>query len=386
MDQDTRVRLADEITGHLRAGTLPLAEGVMANPVDVYTDPAHLAAERDRLFRRHPRVVAFSDQVRRAGDFVTDELSGEPVLVVRGEDGTLRAFYNVCRHRGAAVESAPCGNQRRFTCPYHAWTYDTTGALRGVPDSEGFPDLDAERRALAPLQVTERHGFVWLLPEGWGEDDLATSLGGLDRELGAYGLGDYVLERTEVLRQPFNWKLIVDGFLEAYHLQFLHRTTIGPYIRSNFTPTEGFGDNLRMVAVRRSFDGEVDKAPEDVELLANVAIIYLLFPNTVLVWQGDHFECWTVHPDGDDPGAVVMRASLLAPAPVKTEDEQLHWDRNWKVLMDTVLNEDFVVARTMQRGFSTGAQEHVLFGRNEPALQLYHRRLAGALELSGRGA
>lgn len=82
-----------------------------------------------------------------------------------------------------------------------------------------------------------------------------------------------------------------------------------------------------------------------------------------------------------------MRASLLAPAPVKTEDEQLHWDRNWKVLMDTVLNEDFVVvAQTMQRGFNTEAQEHVLLGRNEPALQLYHRRLAGAIEFSVRGA
>lgn len=382
MDHGTRVRLATEIAGHLHAGTVPLADGVMENPVEVYTDPAHLARERE-LFRSHPRIVGFGDQLRHPGDFVTDDLSGDPVLVVRGEDGTLRAFYNVCRHRGAAVESAPCGNQRRFTCPYHAWTYDTAGALRAVPDAEGFPDLAPDRQGLARLPVAERHGLVWLLPEGWTEDDLAASLGGLDHELAAYGLGDYVLERSEVLRQPFNWKLVVDGFLEAYHLRFLHRTTIGPYIRSNFTPTEGFGDNLRMVAVRRSFDGEVDKDPEQVDLLPNVAIIYILFPNTVLVWQGDHFECWTVHPDGDDPAAVVMRASLLAPGPVASEDDQLHWDRNWKVLMDTVLNEDFVVARSMQRGFATRAQRHVVFGRNEPALQLYHRRLAAAMDHAG---
>lgn len=145
MDQDTRVRLAEEITGHLRAGTLPLAEDAMGNPEVVYTDPVHLAAERDTLFRRRPRVVAFSDQVRGAGDFVTDELSGEPVLVVRGEDGTLGAFYNVCRHRSAAVESAPCGSQRRFACHYHAG-----------PTTPWAPSCTAPRSAPTPGRTSRR--------------------------------------------------------------------------------------------------------------------------------------------------------------------------------------------------------------------------------------
>ena len=116
------------------------------------------------------------------------------------------------------------------------------------------------------------------------------------------------------------------------------------------------------------------------DLLPHVANIYVVFPNTILIWQADHFEVWTVHPDGDDPAASVMRASLLAPGPTLTEDDQLHWDLNWKILMDTVITEDFVVARTIQQGFSTPAQTSVVFGRNEPALQQYHRRLDASME------
>jgi phenylpropionate dioxygenase-like ring-hydroxylating dioxygenase large terminal subunit len=383
VDRATQLRLTAEILQHRRAGTVPLADAVMENPVAVYHQPDHLAREQEVLFRRYPLVVGHVDQVRNPGDFFTDGLAGTPVVVVRGDGGELGAFHNVCRHRGARVEEAACGNRHRFTCPYHAWSYDRQGKLRAVPDDDGFPGLDREARGLVALPVAERHGLVWVHPTPGAEMDLAAHLGGLDDELSSFGLDGYVLDRTEVLRQPFNWKLVVDGFLEAYHLRFLHRTTIGPYIRSNFTPTETFGSNLRMIAARASFDGELDRPAEDVDFLANVAMIYVLFPNTVLVWQSDHFECWTAFPDRSDPSSTVMRASLFAPERATTADQQLHWDKNWKVLMDTVLNEDFRVARSMQEGFASGAQSHVLFGRNEPALQHYHKELAAVCSPPG---
>lgn len=102
----------------------------------------------------------------------------------------------------------------------------------------------------------------------------------------------------------------------------------------------------------------------------------LLFPNTVLVWQGTHFEVWTVHPTGAVPDRCTIRVSVLIPNPAVTEQQQRNWDRNWAILMGTVLEEDFAVSRRAQAGFATAAQTQVVYGRNEPALQAFHRSFA----------
>ncbi len=134
-----------------------------------------------------------------------------------------------------------------------------------------------------------------------------------------------------------------------------------------------------MVAVRKSFEEFVDTDPAEVDLLPYIAIIYQLFPNTILVWQSDHFEMWNCFPDGDQPGKSISRVSLLAPNAEAAAGRSDYWNRNWTVLMDTVEQEDFRVGRTMQVGYATGSQSDVVFGRNEPALQHFHRNLADQL-------
>ena len=198
----------------------------------------------------------------------------------------------------------------------------------------------------------------------------------LDEELSSFGLKGYVQERTDVLRQPFNWKLVVDGFLETYHIRFLHRNTIGPYINSNFAMFDPFGVHGRMIGLRTSFTKAVVEAPpHERDFLPHIAIIYLIFPNTVLVWQSDHFEVWSVFPDPEAPSGMVARASLLAPRRATSDEETRHWDKNWKILMKTVLEEDFVIAKTMQNGFQSGVRSHAVFGRQEATLQHYHQML-----------
>lgn len=228
------------------------------------------------------------------------------------------------------------------------------------------------------LPTEVRHGLVWVLPEG-NDLDVASYLGALDDELACFGLDAYVEERLDTVRTNVNWKLVVDGFLEAYHLPFLHSQTIGPYIRQKPTMFEPFGLHGRMVAVRKSFDRHVGVDSVDVDLLPHIAIIYQLFPNTILGWQADHFEMWNCFPGGPDPAQSLSRASLHAPDAQQAAERTDHWDNNWKVLMDTVEQEDFRVARTMQAGYSSGAQTHVVFGRNEPALQHFHRNLGDLL-------
>jgi phenylpropionate dioxygenase-like ring-hydroxylating dioxygenase large terminal subunit len=220
---------------------------------------------------------------------------------------------------------------------------------------------------------------VWVVLTPGAPIDVATHLGGLDDELASYGLNGYVVERDTLLRANLNWKIVVDGFLETYHLKFLHSRTIGPYIRTNLTPFESFGPHGRMVGVRDSYDEVRGRSVDEVDCMPHIAVIYQLFPNTVLVWQADHFEAWFVFPEGDRPDRSVSRVVLLAPHPTRDESEQQIWDRNWKILMQTVLEEDFPVGETMQRGFAAGGADTLRFGRNEPALQHFHRALADVL-------
>lgn len=377
MDSMMQAELLGRIRAHLDSGVDPMVDDVLMHPVDRYVDPQHLQRERDTLFTDYPLVIGYSDDVRKPGDYFTDDLTGRPLLVVRGDDGVLRAFHNLCGHRGAKVETRDRGNARRFSCPYHAWSYDRNGALRSIPNEDGFEGVDRESRSLVPLPVAERHGLVWACPGASSGTtlDIGDFLGPLDAELAAFAMDGYVHERTQLLHQPFNWKLVVDGFLETYHIRFLHRDTIGPYISSNFALFDPYGLHARMTGLRTSFKKVLDGTTDGTDLLPHIALIYLVFPNTVLVWQSDHFETWSVFPDPVAPAGMVARASLLAPSQPTTADETLHWDKNWKVLMDTVLQEDFVVASTMQRGFETGVRSHAVFGRQEGTLQHYHKML-----------
>lgn len=378
MDAAMQAELMERILAHLESGSDPMVDDVLMHPVDRYVNADHLQRERETLFNDYPLVIGYSDDVREPGDFFTDDLSGKSLLVVRGDDGVLRGFHNICGHRGAKVETAVSGNQLRFTCPYHAWSYDRTGRLRKIQYDDGFVGVDRDARSLVELPVAERHGLVWAKPGGRpGETlDIGGYLGELDEELSSFAMRDYVHDRTDVLHQPFNWKLVVDGFLETYHIRFLHRNTIGPYIASNFAMFDPFGIHARMVGLRTSFTKKVVEAPPgERDFLPHIAIIYLIFPNTVLVWQSDHFEVWSVFPDPHAPAGMVARASLLAPRRATSDAETLHWDKNWQVLMKTVLEEDFVIAETIQHGFASGVRSHAVFGRQEATLQHYHQML-----------
>ncbi|MFB0902092.1 MAG: Rieske (2Fe-2S) protein, partial [Acidimicrobiales bacterium] len=137
---------------------------VMDNPVTKYTDPEQLQQEMDILFRNFPIVIAHSSELADVGDFLTHDDTGVPLLVTRSEQGDIKAFLNVCRHRGARIEGEPCGHARRFTCPYHAWTYGLDGGLRGMPQPVGFDSVDRSEHGLVELPAFERFGLIWVVP------------------------------------------------------------------------------------------------------------------------------------------------------------------------------------------------------------------------------
>ena len=145
---------------HTEDGTTDMQPALMRNPVTTYTDPDVLAQEVNTLFRKFPIILGHAEQLPEPGSYFTNDDLGVPILVTRNNDGVVKAFMNVCRHRGARLAGEPCGKAKTFSCPYHKWTYDLNGALRGLPQAAGFGDIDKTALGLGELPAFERVGLV----------------------------------------------------------------------------------------------------------------------------------------------------------------------------------------------------------------------------------
>jgi phenylpropionate dioxygenase-like ring-hydroxylating dioxygenase large terminal subunit len=385
MDRQAQIGLLKRLLHYVRTQTTALADAPWRNDVSIYTDPEHAARERQVLFRQHPLLMGFASQWDAPGAFRTEDHAGVPILVVRGRDGKLRAFLNVCRHRGAKV-ARDSGTARLFVCPYHAWTYDLSGQVMGIPDERCFPGVRSERSSLARLPLCEKHGLVWVIPtpaqDGAAEFDVDPWLGGLAPELASYGLGSWSFYDKRVVPESMNWKLLVDTFHEGYHIGFLHRDSLKEILHANVTDFEAFGRNHRLVMPRRKLERLEAQPEEGWDLTWNTTLIYALFPNTLLVVQGDHIELVRIFPSEGRVDRAVMDLALYVPKAPVTEDERTHWDKNMQLVLDVVTGEDFPASRTIQIGLASGAQTHLVYGRNEPAMIHYHQSMRAALGLS----
>lgn len=378
-----QVAEARKLLGHLEHRTTALADTVYRNPVSDYTCPKQAAAERDLFFRRFPLCIGLSCLLPQPGDFLAHDYAGVPVLLVRQRDGSLRAFLNVCRHRGARLAEGQGNAARDFSCPYHGWCYGLDGALLARPDEASFAEIDKAASGLAELPLVEKHGLIWVCPTPGAAFDVGVELAGLERDLAAYRLETYHHYETRVLQRRINWKVAVDTFLELYHLNVLHPRTVGPILYTNLATFDAFGRNLRMIGARRSITTLRELPEADWDLIRHSAIVSVIFPNTVFIMQGDHLETWHMFPAGNGIDESRMYASLYMPEPALTDSARRHWDRNMDLLMATVEKEDFPLSEGMQRGFNSGAQQEVIFGRNEPSLQHFHKSIRSALAAAG---
>jgi phenylpropionate dioxygenase-like ring-hydroxylating dioxygenase large terminal subunit len=380
MHHETQVDLSRRVFDFVERRCTELADKIYLNPVTDYTCEDQLQREKALFFREMPQIFTLSCRMPTPGDFVSSDLGGVPIVVLRGEDGTARAFLNVCRHRGARLVTG-CGSQKmRFVCPYHAWSYDSRGKLRHLTPSFGFPELDRAERSLIDLPCTEKDGLIWVKPSPGGSIDPDVLLSGLAPELASYGFAKYSHYETRTLTKRMNWKLIIDTFLETWHVATLHKQTVAPIFQPNVNVFDTFGDHGRLIIPRRSILRLKEQPESEWNFLRHTAVIYVVFPHTLLVWQGDHLEIWRPFP-GERPDEASAEISLYTPTLADTDEERNHWDRNLELLMLTVNEEDFPVCLDIQKGFSSGAQDCVTFGRNEPALNHYHHAVRQRLGL-----
>jgi choline monooxygenase len=346
-------------------------ENASTIPASWYRDDRIEQLERERVFGRNWIAVGRMDQVREPGQFFTQELAGEPLVVVRGADGELRAFYNVCRHHAAAVANVPCGTVQHLRCPYHGWTYGLDGALKGAPEFAGVCNFDRSKNGLVPVRVAVWEQFVFVnLDEGAGS--LPDFLADLPGRMAPLGLSNvYFFERrTYTLR--CNWKVYVDNYLDGgYHVPHLHKG-----LNSVLDYKEYTIENSRHYCLQTSpmVSSEVDAAFSATRT-GDRAYYYWIYPNFMInVYEG------------------VMDTNLVLPIDRDSclvqfdfyfgdvSEARRTYNTESVTVSDRVQGEDVDICESVQRGLHSRAYEAGRLSiRREAGEHLFHRLLANDL-------
>jgi phenylpropionate dioxygenase-like ring-hydroxylating dioxygenase large terminal subunit len=378
MDRDVDIGLVRRFLALHETRADELAPATYRQPAADYTGAEHLERERRTLFRGTPLLAGLSADIPEAGDYLTLCGDGAPIVVVRGDDGVARAMVNTCRHRGARLLEGRGRASRCIVCPYHSWTYDLTGRLTAQPGAgDAFADVDRDDLGLPPVPIAEGHGLIFVRPGSDEPIDLDAVLCGLGPELDGYKLASYHHVETRTHVQAFNWKFVIDTFLEAYHIFSLHKQSIAPQYFSTGALFDPYGPHSRLIGVRRSIVELVGQPEDSWSILPHGTVHYVLAPNALLVHQLDHFELWRVFPLAVD--RALVHTGLYAPAAPDDERAQRHWRKNLDLLLQVTTTEDFPQCERIQADLAAGALDALVFGRNEPALAHFHRSLAALL-------
>ena len=369
--EDVTARLAE----HIRNNTTDMAAEDLRVPVSHFASDAHAQAEI-AMFRRLPLFVALGSEVAKAGDFVTRDVLGTPVIIVREDDGQVAAFMNICRHRGARIEHDATGNKRVFTCKYHGWSYERCGDLRHVPFESSFGSIDRDQSGLFPIKVEERHGLIWL--------DLSNGLGGSveaflgppeEARLAALGFDKTVIYLEKTFDLDVNWKLVVDCAVDSLHAPFLHPGGVDNLVTTNLNVWNDYGRHGQLFNARRKFVDVVKSGGPVAGDFKSFSSAMMVFPNNVLIAMPDHFECWSVWPTETAAKCQVKIRFLVRP---EIADDRIkgRMDRSWEILAQAAINEDFPIEATIQANAKANPNQTYLYGRSEVAPQHLHRNLA----------
>jgi phenylpropionate dioxygenase-like ring-hydroxylating dioxygenase large terminal subunit len=367
-------------------GSTDMAETPLENDARAYTDPKRFSLERREIFLKVPLIAGCSQDIPNPGDILLFEELGRSVIILRGPDRRVRAFLNMCPHRGTRLMDANerCAKTRRttITCPFHGWCFNLDGALVAMPGCEGFSGIASRR--LTPVPAAETQGLIFVSLD-LGREPLAIveHLGAFADELEQLELGQLAILRGGSFEAACNWKLAIDTYAESYHFSVLHASTIGRTHFANVTTFDTFGPHWRAHFAEKSF-ADLVGVPESNWPALEFAAVHFIFPNTILVAGsvgGDMLvRMFRLFP-GETPGLTTCQISvygtLQAPWGEETVPGFVDEARN------VVTEEDYRVAIGAQANLAVAPEGfRVIYGRNEPGLQAFHCAVAEAIGAS----
>jgi choline monooxygenase len=348
-------------------------ESAWTIPAPWYVDERIAQLERRTVFSRTWQAIGRTDQLAQPGQYVTAVLAGEPVVVVRGEDGVLRGFFNVCRHHAASVMTEPEGKAPILRCPYHGWTYSLSGELKGTPDFAGVCGFDKGSNGLVPVEtaVWEKFVFVRLEPGG---PSLEQSLGPLVGQFARLGLDRFHFVERRRWTFECNWKVFVDNYLDGgYHVPHLHKGLSSVLDYSAYTIENGERFCLQSSPIASS--------EEDLQVAAtrtgDRAYYYWIYPNFMINWYEGVMDTNLVRPLGAGKAEVVFDFFFTDVA----TPEAIARNRASIDVGNRVQDEDLAICDSVQRGLGSRAyRAGRLSVRREGGELLFHRLLAARLK------
>ena len=376
MDAVIEQRIRDRIAVEkVRSEPPPEAVPVPLIPTGRYVDPAFHALERERVFARSWLFAGHESEWPDPGSYRQFTRSGAPIVIVRGEDGVLRAFYNACRHRGAPVTRDECGTARRLTCQYHSWSYGTDGVLKAVPESRSFAELDTGQLGLVPVRCESWDGWVFV-SEDPDAEPLTEFLGPICDQMAEIDGAGMRLVGTQVHHLACNWKLMVDAFLEVYHVRTVHpdnaallyddqATTVTMLPNGHSRLTVDKRDELRdMPMVSPEYDN-----PSVPLLWRQTSTSFGIFPNLVVPMDTGAFTFLCMWPTDVDTTELELR--WYAPA---WEGDEVPEDHRFRMtLFDTVMAQDTANMAPIQASVSSRGAQPFQLGWHERLIHHFQR-------------
>lgn len=372
------------LVAHIETKSADLSETPIEVPANSYTDPRRFEAEK-KVFLNTPILAGLSLEISRPGDRLLFDAAGPPIILVRGEDTTIKAFLNICTHRGARLTNS-CENSDSFICPFHAWRFDLNGKFTRRPRADGF-DIDNERsRDLIEIPVAEQYGMIYVRPTPGGDAiDIDGFLGEMSPLIQALDLEHAELVKSDQIHLETNWKIALDTFCESYHVPALHPQTLAPQLVPLVSIQDRYGKHGRYAGPARYVKEFVGK-PEEEWKQSNYSAVHYIFPNCTFTYadaidgQTPVFAMFRLFP-GSEPGKSIALSTTYKPKAASQADnsgfEELH--RN---VINIVKTEDFVIAADSWKSMQHAPEDmKLVFGRNELLLQIYHRELAKAADM-----
>jgi len=384
MSRAQLIEMARDNLAHVKAGTINQEPGVCRVPASNYFDRDRWRLEMDRIFKRMPLLLAMSCELPAPGDYKAMDVVGVPVLITRDPGGQVRAFVNMCSHRGAVLMPEGTGNANRFTCPYHAWSYGQDGQLIGVYAPKDFGEFDRSCYGLTALPVTERAGLVWVILDPRSNLDFDLFLAGYDELLGHFGFADWHLFDRRTLRGP-NWKIAYDGYMDLYHLPILHKNTFGAQMPNQAIYT-ALGPHQRVSSPDPGLAALMALPEAEWPTDRLMGGVWTIFPHISIAsfdGGGRSVMLSQLFPGETPEESFTVQNYLMQHRPTAEQAEAAH--KQFDLLRFVVETEDYATGLLQQRALKTGTRDHVLFGRNEGGGQRFHRWLDRLLATDDAG-
>ncbi|QNO28411.1 aromatic ring-hydroxylating dioxygenase subunit alpha [Sphingopyxis sp. OPL5] len=346
-------------------------------PNAIFTGQDRYDREQEGIFRRFPVPVTLS-ALLEPGSIVANDSYGFPMLVSRTRDGTIKAFVNACQHKGSKIiEDCAVHKQSRMTCPYHAWTYGIDGKLIGVSRSEAFQGLDKNQRGLIELEAREWGGIVYVqlnrdIPADWS--NLSQQVAD---DFDALGIGSAHVYGRKTFDLQANWKVVLEPFLEGYHVQRLHAASIGDRFQDAPNIVDMFGPNIRQVSGRIGYVPEILDEEADGNVHKLVTHAYTTFPNCVVVTSQYYISVMLLMPRG--PARTTVEYFMLTPEAASTPKAEEVFARSYELILSVFGGEDFRAAEISQQGLNAGVPEETIYCGLETNIIHYYEAIEALL-------